>query len=131
MAYREGDRCQMTLLPTVIEEYVAQNDPVRAYDAIIEAMDTDKLGLVIDRNQVGNPAYDPKTMLKLLVYGYSYGWHSSRKLERACHHNLSFIWLIFEANSVSEIKSILFSTMAGLTFPSFAKTKYLSKRLRL
>jgi len=94
MAYREGDRCQMTLLPPVIEEYVAQNDPVRAYDAIIKAMDTDKLGLVIDRNQVGNPAYDPKTMLKLLVYGYSYGWHSSRKLERACHHNLSFIWLM-------------------------------------
>jgi hypothetical protein len=33
-------------------------------------------------------------MLKLLVYGYSYGWRSSRKLERACHHNLSFVWLM-------------------------------------
>jgi hypothetical protein len=32
-------------------------------------------------------------MLKLLVYGYSYGMRSSRKLERATHHNLSFIWL--------------------------------------
>ncbi len=32
-------------------------------------------------------------MLKLLVYGYSYGVRSARKLERACHHNLSFIWL--------------------------------------
>ena len=32
-------------------------------------------------------------MLKLLVYEYSYGTRSSRKLERACHHNLSFIWL--------------------------------------
>ena len=44
MAYREGDRCQMTLLPPVIEEYVGQNDPVRAYDAIVDAMDTDKTG---------------------------------------------------------------------------------------
>ena len=94
MAYREGDRCQMTLLPPVIEDYVGQRDPVRAYDAIIDAMDTDELGLVIDRSQVGNPAYDPKAMLKLLVYGYSYGWRSSRKLERACHHNLSFIWIM-------------------------------------
>jgi transposase len=93
MAYREGDRCQMNLLPPVIEEYVGPNDPVRAYDAIIEAMNIHQLGLVIDSAQVGNPAYDPKTMLKLLVYGYSYGWRSSRKLERACHHNLSFIWL--------------------------------------
>jgi transposase len=94
MAYREGDRCQMTLLPPIIEDYVGYTDPVRAYDAIIEAIDIEELGLVIDRTQVGNPAYDPKTMLKLLVYGYSYGWHSSRKLERACHHNLSFIWLM-------------------------------------
>jgi transposase len=94
MAYREGDRCQLALLPPVIEDYVGPKDPVRAYDAIIEAMEIDKLGLVMDRNQVGNPAYNPKVMLKLLVYGYSYGWHSSRKLERACHHNLSFIWLM-------------------------------------
>ena len=93
MAYRESDRFQMNLLPPVIEEYVGPNDPVRAYDAIIEAMDIDQLGLFIDSSQVGNPAYDPRSMLKLLVYGYSYGWRSSRKLERACHHNLSFIWL--------------------------------------
>ena len=33
-------------------------------------------------------------MVKLLVYGYSYGLKSSRKLERECHHNLAFIWLI-------------------------------------
>ena len=94
MAYREGDRCQMSLLPPVIEDYVGYNDPVRAYDAIIDAIDIEELGLVIDPTQVGNPAYDPKTMLKLLAYGYSYGWRSSRKLERACHHNLSFIWLM-------------------------------------
>jgi len=84
----------MTSLPPVIEDYVGEKDPVRAYDAIVDTMCGEELGLVIDRSQVGNPAYDPKTMLKLLVYGYSYGWRSSRKLERACHHNLSFIWLM-------------------------------------
>ena len=84
----------MTLLPPVIEEYVGPRDPVRAYDAMIDAMDMAELGLVIDDNQVGNPAYNPKAMLKLLVYGYSYGWRSSRKLERACHHNLSFMWIM-------------------------------------
>lgn len=39
-------------------------------------------------------SYDPKAMLKLLVYGYSYGGRSSRKLERAVYHNISFIWLM-------------------------------------
>jgi hypothetical protein len=33
-------------------------------------------------------------MLKLLGYGYFYGVKSSRKLERECHHNLSFIWIM-------------------------------------
>src|SRR3970040_3040331 len=33
-------------------------------------------------------------MVKLLIYGYAYGIRSSRKLERACHHNLSFMWLV-------------------------------------
>ena len=33
-------------------------------------------------------------MLKLLLYGYSYGVRSSRKLEREVHNNLSFIWLM-------------------------------------
>lgn len=94
MAYRYGDRHQMALLPAAIEEYVGPDDPVRAYDAIVDAMDIEELGLVIDANKVGSPAYDPRPMLKLLVYGYSYGWRSSRKLERACYHDLSFIWIM-------------------------------------
>lgn len=94
MAYRYGNRFQMSLLPKSIEEYVAEEDPVRAYDAFIEALDFSRLGIEIDPNKVGNSTYDPKAMLKLLVYGYSYGIRSSRKLERACHHNLSFIWLL-------------------------------------
>jgi transposase len=94
MAYRYGDRCQMELFPQSIEEYVAKDDAVRAYDAFVEALDFDALGITIDPRQVGNPEYDPKAMLKLLVYGYSYGIKSSRKLERATHHNVSFIWLM-------------------------------------
>lgn len=95
MAYRLGNRHQIQLLPASIEDYVVQDDPVRVYDAFVEALDLNKLGIIIwDDSQVGNPEYDPKSMLKLLVYGYSYGIRSSRKLERATHHNLSFIWLM-------------------------------------
>lgn len=84
----------MTYLPPSIEQYVGPQDPVRAYDAIIDAIDMEELGLARDAHRVGSPAYEPRLMLKLLVYGYSYGWRSSRKLERACHHDLSFMWLM-------------------------------------
>ena len=93
MAYRYGNRDQIELLPKTINEYIASDDPVRAYDAFIETIDFRDLGITLDPNKVGNSEYHPKAMLKLLVYGYSYGVRSSRKLERACHHNLSFIWL--------------------------------------
>ena len=84
----------MALLPKSIEDYVGAEDPVRVYDAFIDAVDLEDLGIEIEPRKVGNAEYDPKTMLKLFVYGYSYGWKSSRKLERAVHHNLSFIWLM-------------------------------------
>jgi len=93
MAYRYGNRNQQTLLPPSVEDYVPADAPVRAYDAMIEAMDLASMGFVLDSHRVGNSQYDPRAMLKLLVYGYSYGVRSSRKLERECHYNLSFIWL--------------------------------------
>jgi transposase len=93
MAYRQGNRNQQTLLPASIEDYVAADASVRAYDAMIEAMDLAAMGFTLDPHKVGNSQYHPQSMLKLLVYGYSYGIRSSRKLERECHYNLSFIWL--------------------------------------
>lgn len=94
MAYRYGNRHQMELLPKSIEEYVRDDDPVRVYDAFVEALDFNELRLVLDSHKVGCPEYYPKAMLKLLTYGYSYGLRSSRKLERATYHNVSFIWLM-------------------------------------
>ncbi len=123
MAYKHGDRNQLTMFPSSIEEYVPDDSPVRAYDAIVDAFDFQELGVEINDNRVGNSAYYPKTMLKLLVYGYSYGVKSSRKLERACHDNLSFIWLMeglkpdhkticeFRRNNIEALKCVLKQTV--------------------
>ncbi len=94
MAYITGNRDQRMLLPSCVDEYVGGDDPVRAYDAFVDQLDLTQLGIEVDPHQVGHPQFDPRAMIKLLVYGYSYGLRSSRKLERATHHNLSFIWLM-------------------------------------
>ncbi len=94
MAYRCGDRYQMDLMPQSIEEYVGADNPVRAYDMFVEALNFRQLGIDINPYKIGNSEYDPRSMLKLLVYGYSYGVKSSRKLERECYHNIAFIWLM-------------------------------------
>jgi transposase len=119
MAYRYGNREQMTFFPESIEEYIGKEDPVRAYDAFVEAIDINELGIHLVECKVGNSEYDPKAMLKLLVYGYSYGVRSSRKLERAVYHNISFIWLVgglkpdhktianFRKNNKAALKKVL------------------------
>lgn len=93
MSYRHGNRDQISFLPNCIEDYVGPDDPVRAYDAFVDTLNLGELGILLDEYEVGNSKYDPVSMLKLLIYGCSYGIRSSRKLERALHHNLSFIWI--------------------------------------
>lgn len=94
MALRLPERHQAVLFPPSVDDMVSQDAPVRAYDAMIDIMDLSELGIAVDYNKAGCPEYDPRSMLKLLVYGYSYGIRSSRKLERATHDNISFIWLM-------------------------------------
>lgn len=93
MAYKMSNRMQPTMLPPLIDDYVGPQDPVRVYDAFVEALDLRALGIPTEP-QGGADEYYPKDMLKLLIYAYSYGDRSSRKIERACYHNLSFQWLM-------------------------------------
>jgi len=67
---------------------------VRDFDAFVDALDFSKLGISLIP-KAGHEQYDPCKMLKLVLYSYSYGGtRSSRRMDRACHHNLSFIWLM-------------------------------------
>jgi hypothetical protein len=70
------------LLPRLLHRKRKQGfTPVHAYDAFIETIDFRDLGITLDSHKVGNSEYHPHAMLKLLVYGYSYGIRSSRKVE--------------------------------------------------
>jgi len=95
MAYRNGeDINQIVLFPETLDEYISKEHSMRAYDAFVNAMDFKELGIDINENKVGNSEYNPLIMLKLLIYGYSYGVKSSRKLEREVHNNVTFMWLV-------------------------------------
>lgn len=93
MAYLYGQRSQYSLFPRSIDEYVGEQDPVRVYDALVNELDFKELGISLDLYKGGPDEYDPKTMLKIIVYGYANSVRSSRKLERACHRDVSFMWL--------------------------------------
>lgn len=87
------DRNQSTLLPDCIDDYVDDENPVRAIDAFIDMLDLAALGFDIEPEATGRPGYHPATMLKLYLYGYLNQVQSSRRLERECGRNLELIWL--------------------------------------
>ena len=94
-AFVEGiDRSQSTLFPAMLDDYVSEDNLVRAVDAFVEGLDLGKLGFsrVVPLER-GRPSYHPATLLKIYIYGYLNRVPSSRRLERECQRNIELIWL--------------------------------------
>ena len=90
----EGDdRNQATMFPERLDDYVAEDSPVRVIDVFLDDLDVSGLGFKAEPNATGRPGYHPKTMLKLYVYGYLNQVHSSRRLEREAQRNVELMWL--------------------------------------
>ena len=87
------DRSQATLFPERIDDYVAEDSPVRVVDVFIDDLDVSGLGFRTEPNATGRPSYHPKMMLKLYVYGYLNRVQSSRRLEREAQRNVELMWL--------------------------------------
>jgi transposase len=95
--FKSGEsRDQASLLPPRMEDYVGSNNPVRAIESYVCALDLAKLGFrhADRRVEVGQPPYDPADLLKLYLYGYINQIRSSRRLEREVCRNLELIWLL-------------------------------------
>ena len=88
-------REQRELLPPSLEERIAQENPVRVIDAFADTLDLCAMGFTKARPAAtGRPAYDPRALLKLYLYGHINGLRSSRRLMRECARNIEVMWLI-------------------------------------
>jgi transposase len=88
------DRTQTTLLPESLEDYVAEDNPVRVVEAFVEELDLRILGFKsIDPAVTGRPAYHPSVLLKLYIYGYLNRIQSTRRLEVEAQRNVELMWL--------------------------------------
>jgi transposase len=78
-----ANRAQATILSECLDDYISDDNPVRAIDAFIEALDLSSLGFDgMHAEATGRPSYHPSTLLKIYVYGYLNRIQSSRRLER-------------------------------------------------
>lgn len=96
MSYIIGEnRSQITLFPEAIDDYIMNDNPVRVIEVFINSLDMQELGFQrANPNIIGRPAYDPRDLLKLYLYGYMNRIRSSRRLETEAGRNLELLWLL-------------------------------------
>ena len=95
MGYIKGmDRSQL-MLPTSLEDWVSEDNPIRIMDAFVDLLDMKELGFESDKPAVtGRPGYDPRMLRKLYLYGYFFSIRSSRRLMRECGRNMELVFLL-------------------------------------
>src|SRR3954452_11141010 len=91
----EGEeRSQITLLPECLDDYIAEDNPVRVVDVFVDELDLHALGFAgAEPAATGRPSYHPAVLLKIYIYGYLNQVQSSRRLEREAQRNVELMWL--------------------------------------
>jgi transposase len=95
---------QILLLPPSLDEWLPQDHLARfVADLVDEHLDLSRIHASYAKAR-GGPPYDPRLMVRLLIYGYATGVRSSRRLEAACVDVVAFRWLA--AGSAPDFRSI-------------------------
>jgi len=91
VVFKDYNFNQNLLLPPSLEELIAPNHPVRVVNLVVDNLN---LNPILAKYEGGGcPAYHPRLMLKVLIYGYLTNLYSSRKIEQALQQNIHFMWL--------------------------------------
>ena len=86
---------QTWLLPYSLDELVEENNSVRVIRAYVDSLSMEALGFArAVPAQTGRPAYDPRDLLKLYIYGYLNRIRSSRRLMTECRRNVELFYLL-------------------------------------
>ncbi len=96
MPLRPFRRDQAWLLPPSLDELLSMDHPARFVDAVLEGLrdeEWDDLGVDLEGDPAGAPAYHPRALLGIWIYGFMSGTRSTRKLEAACREQLPYAWL--------------------------------------
>ena len=102
--FRVYDQGQSFLLPPSLDDWLPADHTARFISEIVdESLDLTSI-YASYLNATGAPPFDPRMMLKLLLYAYSTGVTSSREVERRCHVDLAFRWL--SANTAPDYRSL-------------------------
>jgi len=96
MPLRPLNREQVWMLPPTLGELISNEHPARFVAEFVDALDRTawtELGIGLDGEPLGAPAYHPRALLCVWLHGFMTGIRSSRKLEAACRDQVPYLWL--------------------------------------
>ena len=96
MPLRDMDREQMWLLPPTLDDLLQLDHPARFVAEFVGAQDRDgwsEIGVEIEGDPLGSPAYHPRALLCVWLYGFMTGVGSCRMMEAACRDQIPYLWL--------------------------------------
>ena len=87
------DQSQIALLPECLDDFIAEDNPVRVAEAFVEELDLQGVGFDgAQPAETGRPSYHPAVLLKIYIYGYLKQIQSSRRLEREAQRNVELMF---------------------------------------
>ena len=89
--FRPYNSNQTVLFPQRIDEDIAEHDPVRMVDALVESLNLESFRKLY--KECGRSPYHPRMMLKVILYAYMNNVYSCRKIEKLLHRDIHYIWL--------------------------------------
>lgn len=96
MPLRVMDRERMWLLPPSLDDLLPLDHPARFVAEFVDALGKEgwvELGEEIEGDPLGAPAYHPRALPSVWLYGFMTGVRSCRKLEAACRGQIPYLWL--------------------------------------
>ena len=102
--FRMFDPDQGLLLPPSLDDWLPADHLARfVADLVDEHLDLSRITAAYTEGR-GGPPYDPRLMVRILLYGYTTGVRSSRRVEAACVDVVAFRWLA--AGSAPDYRAI-------------------------
>ena len=91
--YTKFQRAKQCVMALNTEYLIPKNEPVRLLDQVLEELDYTALYLTYSEKG-RNPAVDPVTLFKIVVYAFSQNTFSTRKIEEACRYDVRYRYLL-------------------------------------
>jgi len=109
---------QLFLLPPDLKQWLPEDDLVYFIIDLVNELNLDPIYELYDASQGGQPPYNPRMMVGLLLYAYCMGMPSSRKIEQATYHWISFRVLTAnqhpDHDTIAEFRSRHLKALAAL-----------------